>query len=306
LNYDERLRATKSLFDQNLRPLIERAVVVNDGLKQIYGIDLPLGDLAAGGTLDKISACLVNASDAIAKWKRTQRLTIVQVGGPNKVTIAPDGRTFETTLTVDDLSLPSSGALLRGMNLEFIGDSRVPISVSVMPPTGVMLGGSGPDRNEANAGDYFSNSFNRNLMSNSDGPLATALRTRGEGRNSTMRISREESAALSAYLSTTAQKQKNEGRAQVFFGTLGKVAAGPVGASATAAVGIALSPTTPVAVVVGAAFLSTIPKLIETPAQEAGATFGRWLDPKIEHFKNETKNDSRADPRYNLFGWPYD
>jgi hypothetical protein len=142
LNYDERLRATKSLFDQNLRPLIERAVVVNDGLKQIYGIELPLGGIATGGILDQVSAWLVKASDAMAMWKRTQRLTIVQIGSTDKVTIAPDGRAFETTFTVNDLNLPSSDALLRGMNLEFIGDSRVPISVSVIPPAGVVLGGN--------------------------------------------------------------------------------------------------------------------------------------------------------------------
>jgi hypothetical protein len=142
LNYDERLRATKSLFDGNLRPLIERAVVVNDGLKQVYGIDLPLGAIAKGGILDQISAWLVKVSDTIATWKRTQRLTIVQIGVADKVTIAPDGKTFETTFTVNDLNLPNSDALLRGVNFEFIGDSRAPVSVSVTPPAGVVLGGN--------------------------------------------------------------------------------------------------------------------------------------------------------------------
>jgi len=147
LNYDERLRATKALFDQNLRPLIERAVVVNEGLKRIYGIDLPLGDLPTGCILDQVAAWLVKVSETLSKWKRTQRLTIVQIGGMDKVTIAADGKSFETVFTVDDSSLPGTDALLRGVNFEFVGDSRVPISASVIPPTGVVLGGNtGPLR----------------------------------------------------------------------------------------------------------------------------------------------------------------
>jgi hypothetical protein len=88
-----------------------------------------LGGIATGGILDQISTWLIKASDELAKWKRTRRLTIVQIGGADRVTIASDGKAFETTFTVNDLNLPSSDALLRGMNLEFIGDSRVPISV---------------------------------------------------------------------------------------------------------------------------------------------------------------------------------
>jgi hypothetical protein len=147
LNYDVRLRAIKSLFDENLRPLIERAFVVNEGLERIYGIDLPLGDLATGGILDRIAAWLVEVSDTLSKWKRTQRLTIVQISGIDKMTIAADGKSFETLFTVDDSSLPGTDALLRGVNFEFIGDSRVPISASVIPPAGVVLGGNtGPLR----------------------------------------------------------------------------------------------------------------------------------------------------------------
>lgn len=142
LNYDERLRATKLIFDENLRPLIERAIVVNDGLKQVYGIDLPMGTVTKGGILDQTAAWLVKVSAAIAAWKRTQRLTVVQIGGADKVTTAQDRKTFETTFTVNDRNLPNAAALLRGVNFEFIGDSRAPISLSVTPPAGVVLGGN--------------------------------------------------------------------------------------------------------------------------------------------------------------------
>lgn len=142
LNYDERLRATRSLFNENLRPLIERAAVVNDGLNQIYGIDLPLGAMAKGGVLDQTSAWLVRVSDRIATWKRTQRLTIVQVDSGDKLTIAPDGKTFEATVTMNKENLLAYEAFLRGLNIEFIGNSQVPISVSVTPPAGVVVSGT--------------------------------------------------------------------------------------------------------------------------------------------------------------------
>jgi len=140
LNYDQRLGGTKSLFDANLRPLIERAMVLDQGLKKIYGIDLPLGTLSTRGILDQIAGWLVEASDALSKWKRTQRLTITQI--VNNVTVSNDRKTFETAFSVDDSSLPRSNALLRGINFEFVGDSRVPISASVAPPADVVLGGN--------------------------------------------------------------------------------------------------------------------------------------------------------------------
>jgi hypothetical protein len=165
----------------------------------------------------------------------------------------------------------------------------------------------GPDRREVDAGDYFSDGFNRKLMSSSGNPLATALRTRSEGINSTTRLFRQDKAALSAYLGATAQKQQpNEGRAEVLFGAVGKVAANTVGAFVTGAAGKALgAPTLTMAGLSGAGFTS-LGKIFETPGREAGEAFGRWLDPNIEQFKEGVRYDSRTDPRYNPFGWPYD
>ena len=463
LNYDERLRATKSLYDQNLRPLIERVVVLNDGLKQVYGIELPLDGLGTGGVLDLVAPWLAKASDAIAKWKRTQRLTLVQIVGDAKIASTPDGTNFETIFTVSESNLPSSIVLLRGINLEYIGDSRVPISVDVAPPAGVVLGGDtatlavrsclsgssefgietatrrsivewitegrlegnwgsairlefgqsnhhvslgcfpmtkqlvvhdsklsnfdqlrssdlgevtrrevialgaaglasltnfttlaqaategesggayenrssaeqqqqtvstdgnvprteqrvegraekysditrllgsefrgrsssiqalssdqsygtgtreGPDRLEVGAGDYFDVGFSRNLLSRSETPLATALRTLGEGNNSPVRLSRENSAILSQSLSPKAQKP-NEGRAELLFGTFGKVTADLVGAYLTGAAGKALGASTPALAGLSGAGFKAFGTLIETPAREAGEAFGRWL-----------------------------
>lgn len=141
LNYDERLKATKALFDENLRSLVERTLVIGQGLKGVYGINLPIGDLPTGGILDQISPWIVKATDALSKWKRTQRLTTVQIVG-TKLLAASDGKTFETTFTVEDSALPSENSLLRGANFEFTGDNRLPISAAVTPPAGVTLGGS--------------------------------------------------------------------------------------------------------------------------------------------------------------------
>ena len=89
-------------------------------------------------------------------------------------------------------------------------------SSSIQTLTTHQLDGTGtreePDRREVDAGNYFSNGFNRKLMSSSESPLATALRTRSGGINSTTRLSSEDKAALSVYVGATAQKQKpNEG-----------------------------------------------------------------------------------------------
>lgn len=165
-----------------------------------------------------------------------------------------------------------------------------------------------PDRRELEAGDYFSNGFNRKLMSNSDGPLGTALRTRGGGLNSTNRLSSEDKAALSAFVGATARTQAaNGGRAEVFFGAVGAEVAKAAGAVATGAAGFALGAAGDAYIAgLSAAGFAMAGKMFETPGREAGEAFGRWVDPKIEQFKNEIRYDSRTDPRFNPFGWPYD
>lgn len=98
-----------------------------------------------------------------------------------------------------------------------------------------------------------------------------------------------------------------KGRAEIFFGAAGKVTANWVGAYVTGAAGKALGVASTANMAgLSAAGFATVGKLFETPGREAGEAFGRWLDPKVEQFKNETKYDSRADPRFNPFGWPYD
>ncbi|MDU0309429.1 hypothetical protein [Rhizobium sp. 10PS4] len=166
-----------------------------------------------------------------------------------------------------------------------------------------------PDRREVDAGNYFSNGFNRKLTSSSESPLGSALRTRSGSRNSTTRLSSEEKAILSAFVAAgaTAQTQKpNEGRAEVFFGGAGAATGRVVGAVLVGAAGWQLAPASGATVAgLSAGLLSTAVGMFETPGREAGEAFGRWVDPKIEHFKEDTRYDSRADPRYNPFGWPY-
>ncbi len=142
LNYDERLKATRSLFNENFGPLIERTVVLKEGLNAIYGIDIPIGSLTKGNGLDQIAVWLITASEALSKWKRTKRLTLVQISASRRLTIAADGKSFEAEFTVDEAMLPSADALLRGVNFEFVGDARDPLSLSASPPAGVLLGGN--------------------------------------------------------------------------------------------------------------------------------------------------------------------
>lgn len=163
-----------------------------------------------------------------------------------------------------------------------------------------------PDRGEVDAGDYFSDGFNRKLTSSSESPLGTALRTRSGSVSGTTQLSSEEKQKLSAFL-VGAKEKPNEGRAEVFFGTLGATTATLVGAYLTGAAGRALgSPSNANLAGLSAGGFSLAGKMFDTPGRETGEAFGRWLDPKIERFKEDTGYDSRTDPRYNPFGWPYD
>jgi hypothetical protein len=142
LNFDERLRQYKTLFEASLRPLLERAIMIDKGLREVYGIDLPLDSLEPGTILDRISVWLVKASDAISKWKRTQRLSVIQVATADNFQADAANGTFKAQFSVNSSDLPDSAALLRGVNFEFIGECKIPVVLDVNPPDGAVFGGS--------------------------------------------------------------------------------------------------------------------------------------------------------------------
>ena len=74
LNYDERLKAVKALFDANLQALAERLSVIETGIRTLYGLDLPFGKTEKGRLLDQGGVWLAHVSEELAKWRRTQRL----------------------------------------------------------------------------------------------------------------------------------------------------------------------------------------------------------------------------------------
>lgn len=143
LNFDERLRQYKTLFEANLRPLIERALLIERGLKDAYGIDLPLGSLDSGTILDRISVWLVGASDTLSKWKRTQRLSVIQVVTAENFQADATKGTLTAQVSVTSSDLPHPAALLRGANFEFIGECKVPLVLDVSAPDGAVLGEPG-------------------------------------------------------------------------------------------------------------------------------------------------------------------
>lgn len=143
LNFDERLKQRKALFEANIGPLVERALVIEKGVKDIYGISLPLGMLETGKILDRISIWLVNVTDAVSKWKRNQRLSVVQLVSAADVETNSANGTLKAQFSVSPSDMPDAGALLRGANFEFVGDCKIPLNLNVSPPDAAALGASG-------------------------------------------------------------------------------------------------------------------------------------------------------------------
>uniref|UniRef100_UPI001955280F hypothetical protein n=1 Tax=Methylobacterium sp. B34 TaxID=95563 RepID=UPI001955280F len=133
LNYDERLKSVKALFDANLKPLAERLLILEQGLRSLYGIDLPIGKPANGRLLDEAVVWLARASEEIAKWQRTQRLSLIAIPSQGTIKLTESG-SFEATFAVDDQSMPAQDGLLRGVNLEFQGTGGGPIQAWLKPP----------------------------------------------------------------------------------------------------------------------------------------------------------------------------
>jgi hypothetical protein len=147
LNYNEKMEKLKTLFNANLRCLIERVRVLGQGLKDNYSIDLPLDTPATGSIVDNVSVWLVAVQDQLSKFKRTQRLTISSKWNGGDITISPNGNgrmhLFTTEVNVEKTDMPSDKALLRGVGFEYVGNNGRPITLKVLPPSDA-LSGSGP------------------------------------------------------------------------------------------------------------------------------------------------------------------
>ena len=143
LNYDERLRAVKALFAANLQALAERLSVIETGIR-LYGIDIPLGKLEKGRLLDEGGVWLARVSEELAKWRRTQRLSVVSVTCQETIKIEPGDGSLKAEFAIAQTAMPDRRALLRGANLEYVGTGSGPICVSITPPQELTTGSLGP------------------------------------------------------------------------------------------------------------------------------------------------------------------
>lgn len=134
LNYDERLKAVKASFDTNAKALAERIRLVDTGMRHLYGNDLPFGVPAQGRFLDEAAVWIARASDELAKWRRTQRLSLVSVSSRAVMASTATNGSFTTEFVVDEAAMPDRPALVRGANLEFVGGGSGPISVALTAP----------------------------------------------------------------------------------------------------------------------------------------------------------------------------
>jgi hypothetical protein len=144
INYAERLERQGDLFKPNLVALIQRVVAVSTGLKDNYGVDVPLSVPVRGQILDRLSVWLTDVQNELSKAKRDHRLTVSSVWStaPIKVTPHREGAPwdhFEIDLVVDTKALPSAKVLLRGVAFEYLGDQQRPISLNVVPPKGAHI-----------------------------------------------------------------------------------------------------------------------------------------------------------------------
>jgi hypothetical protein len=137
LNYDERLKAYKAIYLANLLPLVERAMVIETGLRDHYGIDLAIGKLESGSILDRIAVWLIEVQDKTSKWRRTQRLTVTQF--VSAVQVDSSGDVFTVDFDVNEAQLPI-GSLLRGANFEFVGNQAIPVTIILTPPDDAAAG----------------------------------------------------------------------------------------------------------------------------------------------------------------------
>lgn len=149
LNYNETMIHQKTLFDMNLVYLVERVVALEVGLKDCYGIELPLGAPETGNILNRISEWLGQVQNELSKYKRSQRISVLSLSTTKPLNIKPRVNstsldTFEADLLIDDSLVGAKKALLRGVALEYFGRQQRPISITVEPPEGAYTGFRAP------------------------------------------------------------------------------------------------------------------------------------------------------------------
>ena len=137
LNYDRRMSRIKASFDENLVALVERIKPIEIGLRNVYGIDVPLEVPPVGKIVETVAVWLVVAQNELSKFKRGQRLslcTIIATGAPRD-----DGTGLDCSFDVSQSDIPHN-ALLRGIALEYFGENRGPITLEVSPPADAWSG----------------------------------------------------------------------------------------------------------------------------------------------------------------------
>ena len=148
LNYNKKLLQLKTIFDANIRCLIERVGPLALGLEDYYNIDLPLTAPKTGDILDTVSVWLVQVQNEFSKYKRAQRLSIFSkwnVGSINTSQIDSNGLTrLQAEFVVDKSDGPNERALLRGIGFEYVGRNQLPVTLKVFPSPDASLGDSGP------------------------------------------------------------------------------------------------------------------------------------------------------------------
>jgi hypothetical protein len=128
----------------------------------------------------------------------------------------------------------------------------------------------------------------------------------GTAHSAPLSVPQDSATVVRNYVSRPSPKgpnstASNEGRAEVFFGTMGEIG----GKTAAGAISGAIGAAKAGGAAAGASAAGGT-ALLGDPAgklgRKAGEALGRWLDPHLEAYRKRTGYDSRNDPRFNP--WP--
>lgn len=133
INFNDRLENIKTLFETNLKFLVQRVRSLRDGLKSYYGIDMPF-DANRGEILDKIAVWLTCVQDELSKDRRAQRLVVCSQSITLRTDTESDESAFEVEFAFSATSMPAGRPLLRGVAFELIGTYNRPVALHVIAP----------------------------------------------------------------------------------------------------------------------------------------------------------------------------
>ena len=153
LNYHDRLENIRQAFELSARKLCARVSALQQGARDLYGLDVAFTNPPRGALIDETTKWLTDINDRINNYRRLERTSIFAISlrkfmalnGLDFEAAKASAAGFRVSMTIRPADTSSVAGLVRGSAFEYVGKGAQPIQLTVTPPSGATSNLKGPN-----------------------------------------------------------------------------------------------------------------------------------------------------------------